>query len=67
MAYMYSIDVQPRAKTSTFGALYTLLEKMDYNYLVAQDTFTVHTTVPNKYGKMGVWVTSSVSQCGVRP
>ena len=53
MAYMYSIDVQPRAETSTFGALYTLLEKMDYNYLVAQDTFTAHTTVPNMGKKWG--------------
>ena len=57
MGYMYSIDVQPRTESSTFGALYTLLEKMDYNYLVAQDTFTGHT------GKMGVWVTSPAIGC----
>ena len=63
MAYMYSIDVQPRAETSTFGALYTLLEKMDYNYLVAQarHLHCAHYRTKQKiYGKMEVWVTSSV-------
>ena len=32
------------AESSTYGALNTMLEKMDYNYLLAQGAFNEHTT-----------------------